>query len=106
MPLVPSQHYVILSRESANDDGLAPLGTRREIIGQLDRFNTAPQHPDEDEVLYGPGITISLPPMTDPVTQMLVAISEEEIGWQVLLRLAKHFQWKIVDTGTGRELNP
>jgi len=103
---VPSQQFVILSREMAGDNGMAPLGSRRDIIDQLGRFNTAPQRSGEDESLYGPGIVISLPPMIDPVPQMLVSITEEEIGWQVVLRLAKHFQWKIVDTTSGRELNP
>lgn len=103
---MPSQQYVILSRETASDNGMAPLGTRREIIDQLSNFNTAPQREGEDEPLYGPGIVISLPPMTDPVSQMLVSVTEEEIGWLVILRLAKHFRWKIVDTTSGRELNP
>lgn len=103
---MPSQQYVILSREKAKGDGMVPLGTRKEIVEQLKNFNTAAERTGEDEPLYGPGIMISLPPMTDPVPQMLVSITEEEIGWLVVLRLAKHFRWKVVDPMSGRELNP
>lgn len=85
---------------------MAALGSRKEIVEQLSAFNTAPEREGEDDPLYGPGILISLPPMTDPVTQMLVSVTEEEIGWQVILRIAKHFCWKVVDTSSGRELNP
>ncbi len=101
-----TQQYVILSRESASNNGMAPLGSRKDLVAQLSSFNTAPERSGEDDPLYGPGILVSLPPMTDPVTQMLVSITEEEIGWQVLLRIAKHYRWKIVDTSSGRELTP
>lgn len=107
MPVaVSSKQFVIMSREEATSSGMAPLGTRREIIEQLSQFNTAPQCDGEDESLYGPGVVISLPPETDPVTQMLIVITEEEISWQVIMRLGKHFEWKLVDMSTGRELNP
>jgi hypothetical protein len=103
---VPNQQFAIMSREPANAHGMAALGSRREIVASLTTFNTAPDREGADETLYGPGILISLPPEADPVTQMLVVITEEEIGWQVVLRLGKHFKWKLVDMSTGRELNP
>jgi hypothetical protein len=37
---------------------------------------------------------------------MLVTVTEEEIGWQVLTRLINHFQWKLLDPVTGRQLHP
>ena len=80
-----------------------PIGTRAEIVRELAGLNTAPEREGED-VLHGPGITIELPP-SEPVTQMLMNIVEEEIGWQVITRLAKALDWKIMDTATGRELN-
>lgn len=101
-----TQQYVILSRKPSSGNGLAPLGTRREVVDQLGRFNTSPERADVDDVLWGPGVRIDLPPLVDPITQMLLTVVEEEIGWMVIIRLAKHFQWKIVDTATGRELNP
>lgn len=98
--------YVILSREPAPSSGagLAAIGTRKEILRDLSRYNTAPES-CEDDTLYGPGIRLEMPPGQDPVTQMLLTVVEEEIAWLVIMRLAKAFEWKIVDMNTGRELN-
>ena len=38
--------------------------------------------------------------------QMLMSITEEEIAWLVVMRLAKEMEWKILDPETGRELRP
>lgn len=100
-----AQQFVILSRNSDTDNGMAPIGSREEIINRLSHFNTAPEHEDDD-VLYGPGIRIELPPDQDPIAQMLMSITEEEIAWLVVMRLAKEMNWKILDPETGRELRP
>jgi hypothetical protein len=100
-----AQQFVILSQETAGHDGMAPLGPRQEIIDRLATMNTAPAI-EGDEMLYGPGIRIELPPEQDPVLQMLMSITEEEIAWQVILRISKAMQWKILDPETGRELTP
>ena len=42
----------------------------------------------------------------NPVTQMLMTVVEEEIAWQVIMRLAKDLDWKLRDPATGRELEP
>ena len=99
-----SQQLVILSREEPAAEGLAPIGTRQEIVTRLRSLNTAPAVEGED-ILYGPGIMIELPP-GDRVTQMLLTIVEEEIAWQVIMPLAKDLQWKLLDPATGRELTP
>ncbi len=99
-----SQQLVILSREEQTNDGLAPLGSRAEVIRQLAERNTGPER-DGGEVLYGPGIRIELPP-GEPVSQMLMTVVEEEIAWQVIMRLAKDMQWKLRDMATGREWSP
>ena len=98
--------YVILSRQPppSSGNGLASIGSRKQIITELSRYNTAPASKDDD-TLYGPGIRIEMPPGQDPVTQMLMTVVEEEIAWLVIMRLAKAFCWKIVDMQTGRELN-
>ena len=83
---------------------MAPLGSRKQLLSDLAHYNTAPETEGED-VLYGPGIRLELPPGQDSVRQILLTITEEEIAWHVIMRLAKTFNWKIVDTNTGRELN-
>lgn len=83
---------------------MAPIGPRAKIVGDLSHFNTAPER-EGDDVLYGPGIRLELPPDQNDVSQMLLTITEEEIAWLVIMRLAKAFDWKIVDTTSGRELN-
>jgi len=101
---VTIQQYVILAPEGASSgNGLAPLGTRAEIVDQVSPYNTAPQCDGED-VLYGPGIRIEMPP-SDPVGQMLLTIVEEEIAWQVIMRLIKATGWRLLDPATGRELS-
>lgn len=102
--LVPNQ-FVILSKKASASNGMAALGSRKELIRNLARFNTAPEDTSDDEVLYGPGIRLELPPGQDPVTQLLLTVVEDEIAWLVIMRLAKVFEWKIVDTESGRELN-
>ncbi len=99
-----SQQLVILARAESTDDGLPPLGSRDEILERLAGLNTAPAQAGED-VLYGPGIRIELPP-GDPVSQMLMTVVEEEIAWQVIMRLAKDMEWKLRDMATGREWSP
>jgi hypothetical protein len=101
------RQFVILSRrEPAEMGALAPIGSRAEIVGQLAGCNTGPERSDSWDVLYGPGIRIEMTPGQDPITQMLLTVTEDEIGWKVLPRLVKEFQWKLLDPSTGRELNP
>ncbi len=104
-PTVVPNQFVILSREEPTADGLAPLGARDRIVRELFDHNTGPER-DGDDVLYGPGIQIELPPGQDLVRQMLVTITEEEIGLLVLERLAQTFKWKVVDPETGQPPTP
>lgn len=100
-----NQTFVILSPEESGKNGLAAIGTRAEIIKKLDTLNTSPERPGED-VLWGPGIRIDLPPEKDPVDQMLLTVVEEEIAFLVIMRIGRICQWRILDPETGRELNP
>jgi hypothetical protein len=101
---VSTQQLVILSRDPSNDDGLAPIGTRDEVLQALSAYNTAPER-EGDDILWGPGIRIELPP-SEPISQMLMTLVEEQIAWTVIMRLAKKLQWKLLDPSTGRELTP
>jgi len=101
---VAIQQFVILSKQKSGSNGMAALGARKQILGELSHFNTAPER-EGDDVLYGPGIRLELPPGQAEINQILLTITEEEIAWLVIMRLAKTFNWKIVDMTTGRELN-
>jgi len=74
-------------------------------VTSLSRFNTMAEV-DGGDTLWGPGIKIELPPEEDPVRQMLLYIVEEEIAWLPIVRLAKQFDWSVMDIETGRELQP
>ena len=100
-----TQQYVILSNEVPTDNGMAPIGSREEILNLLASYNTAPEN-DDESILFGPGIRIELPPDQDPVPQMVLSVVEDEIAWLVIMRLAKELKWKILDPMTGRELKP
>lgn len=81
---------------------MAPIGTRKEILGTLRHLNTGPQADDED-ILYGPGIEIELPPGMDPVSQMLLKLTDEDVGWDVVKAIAMRTHWKMLDPLSGRE---
>lgn len=100
-----NQTFVILSPEDAGKNGLAPLGTREEVVERLSTLNTAPEREGED-VLWGPGVRIDLPPGSDTVDQMLLTVIEEEIAFLVIMRIGRICHWRIVDPESGREFNP
>ena len=99
-----SKQFVIQSRTAGADGNRVPLGTRDEIVNSLAKFNTAAEVEGGD-MLWGPGIRIELPP-DDVVQQMLLFIVEEEIAWLPIVKLAKHFDWSVMDIESGRELQP
>jgi len=101
---VAGEQYVILAQSEDDDGTMRPIGTREEIRAQVADFNTAPDHEGGD-ALYGPGFILELPPQ-NPVSQMLLTITEEEIAWLVIMRLARRFNWKLLDMVSGRELIP
>ena len=82
---------------------MAPLGSRREVLSTLRFLNTMPQAEGED-VLYGPGIEVELPPGLDPVNQMLLKLTDEDVGWDVVRTIAQRTHWKMLDPMSGREL--
>lgn len=100
-----TQQFVILARGENGSPSLDPLGTRDEVVRELFNLNTGPERTGDD-VLFGPGIRIELTPGQDPVTQMLLTVTEEEIGWQVIQRFAARFGWKLLDPTSGREWMP
>jgi|TARA_B110000116_G_C16688716_1_gene514187 hypothetical protein len=100
-----SKHFVIQSRADAESGERKPLGKREDIIESLSHYNTMPETEGED-MLWGPGIRIELPPTEGDVHQMLLHLVEEEIAWYPIVRLARQFNWSVTDIETGRELEP
>ena len=95
---------VLSSRDTDTQDGsMIPIASRKELLAELFDCNTGPEQKDDD-ILYGPGFRLELTPGQDPITQMLLTLTEEEIGWQVLTKMLKQFEWKLLDPNTGREL--
>lgn len=100
-----TQQFVVMSRKKHASGELSPLGARADIVEQLSRLNTGPERDGED-ALYGPGIRLDLPPDQDPVTQMLLTVTEEEIAWLVIMRIARVCRWTVLDMETGQEFEP
>jgi hypothetical protein len=100
-----SKQFVIQARTEDQEGQRAALGSRSEVISELAKFNTMADVAG-GSTLWGPGIRIELPPNEDPIRQMLLHIVEEEIAWLPIVRLAKQFDWSVMDIETGRELQP
>lgn len=79
------------------------LGARKALEERLSRLNTGTDRSGGD-LLFGPGIELQLPPEQDPVTQMILTVSDEDIGWLVVERLGRELHWKFVDLNSGDEL--
>ena len=98
------RQFVILSKQPAVDGQMPELGSREEIVRGLAHCNTGPETPGGD-ILYGPGLELELPPGQDPVRQMLMTISDDDIAWILVVRIAREFGWKVFDPQTGREFS-
>ena len=96
------RQFVILSREPAVNGEMPPLGSRADVVCGLAHCNTGPETAGAD-LLYGPGLELELPPGQDPVRQMLMTISDDDIAWILIMRIAREFGWKILDPQSGRE---
>lgn len=95
-----SHHFAILSPKPPLEKGPCPLGARSEILKSLGTMNTLPQLPGES-VLWGPGVKLEMVAGEDPVKQILLTITEEEIAWLVIARMMQAFGWRVVDLESG-----
>jgi len=95
---MPRRELVVMPREDSGDS----LSGRADLVGRLAGFNTAPERPGDD-VLYGPGIRIDLPPEQDPVGQLLLTVVDEDIAFSVIRRILGEFPWRILDPISGME---
>lgn len=94
---------VVLPTVSTSDRSPSSLGSRASVEKSLRVLNTQSDSIGGD-ILYGPGIQFQLAPNQDPVVQMLLEVSDEDIGWLVIERIGRTLKWKFVDINTGNEL--
>ena len=101
-----ASYAVEIHQEDSERAELPPIGSRAELRDAFLAFNTAAEtnRPEETE-LYGPGIKVSLPPFADPVTQFELSEDDQDISKAVLLRIARAFNWDLIDIGSGRRLH-
>lgn len=102
---MPSTRQLVLIPAPDDEGGAATLGTRRDVVRSLARFNTRPDgSPDGSSIVHGPGFRGELPMCEDgdDVSQILVTIVEEEIAWPVLSRLCRGLDWRMMDPDSGR----
>ncbi|MSR28873.1 MAG: hypothetical protein EXS03_04755 [Phycisphaerales bacterium] len=97
------RHLVVISSAPSIGDGMAPLGSRQEVLASLSALNTYPES-REGDVLYGPGVEFQLGPNQDPIVQMLLDVTDEDIAWLAIERIGRTLNWKFVDMATGNEL--
>jgi hypothetical protein len=103
---MPRRRQLVLVKPAEKPGDSAPLGSVRQVRDTLGRFNTASDGSIDPagglEVLHGPGLTCELASAVEPVKQVLVTVTDEDIAWPVLSRLCKAAQWKMMDIDTGR----
>ncbi|MBC01760.1 MAG: hypothetical protein CMJ34_00450 [Phycisphaerae bacterium] len=98
-------------REDPDSEELKSLGTRAELRAALLPFNTSAETESAaEEELYGPGIRVTLPPYdpsdeSGPITQFSLFEDDEDISKGVLLRIARSFDWDLIDLSTFRRLH-
>ena len=97
------RHLVVISNAPARDGAMVAIGSRAEVLKQLSSLNTHPDTP-EGNVLYGPGIELHLGLGQDPILQMMLDVTDEDIAWLVIERMGRILQWKFVDLASGNEL--
>ncbi len=98
------RQLVMTGAANADSDEARALGSRREVLTALAAFNTAPDVP-EGEFLYGPGLTMQIPPGAEEISQLLVAVIEEDMAWSVLTRICQKTHWRLLDLESGRSLS-
>ncbi|RLS67013.1 MAG: hypothetical protein DWH97_02225 [Planctomycetota bacterium] len=76
---MPSSLYILQRPRHKRDVGaLEPLGTRAEVLHVFASMNTGPDRSGSD-VLFGPGIRVELRPNEDPILQLMIHVTEEEL---------------------------
>jgi hypothetical protein len=103
------KRQLVLIRLEDPDDRLSatvPLGSPREFLAAVERFNIAPDGGTAKrmgtQMLYGPGMVVEIPDGQPEIRQALVTCVEQDTAWPVLQALLKATSWKLQDMESGQ----
>jgi hypothetical protein len=93
------------------DEGLPALGTVREVIDALARYNTGPDGGVPKNglgaiMMHGPGMVMEMAPNEGEVKQVMVTMTDDDFAFPVLMRLCREQRWTMLDPETGRRFGP
>jgi|SRR5690606_24170408 len=101
------KRQIVLMKSTRGSGGeMEPLGTAEDVLDKLARFNTAPDGGPPGSLgtltLHGPGMVVLMPTTQKTITQLIVSVTDEDIGVPVLMRVCKKLGWAMTDMETGR----
>lgn len=113
-----TRQIIVIRTVGPNEDqeGMPPLGSQREMIDTLARFNTAPDgsstpavgaasRPDSGTTrLFGPGMVVEFASADREVRQLLVTATDDDFAFPVLQRLCREQKWTLMDPDSGQRL--
>ena len=97
------------SVDPADEGGLPPLGTLKQVEQTLARFNTAPDGALGKAsmgllTMYGPGMIVEIPTGNDEISQLMVTMTDDDFAFPVLMRLCREQKWTLMAPETGQRL--
>lgn len=100
------RQLVVIGAENKGEGGSRPLGVLKDVQSAFANHNTcadgAPDKGTGTQRWHGPGMVVEVSSMSDPVTQALASVNEEDIAFPVLMRLCKANGWRMMDVESGR----
>lgn len=103
-----------MGKREEGEQGSPPMGSLKEVIEILKRFNCWPDGSGPDGVgkspgmalAYGPGMVLEIPAAggdgEGDVTQVLATMTDEEYAFPVLMRVCRECAWAMMDPDSGR----
>ncbi len=103
------KRILVMTNPKDPEDTLAgnyPLGTPKELVAALAKFNTAPDGAEIKRlgtmVLHGPGYTVEYAMGHDELMQAMVVVNSMDFAWPVLSKICRANGWKMQDTESGQ----
>jgi len=104
------RQLVLINREGDDPSSDRALGTLRDVLAQLARFNTSSdtleqKRPDPESFsvrLYGPGMYVDVPTGQAEVRQVMIECYDPDLAGPVLVRLCREAGWRMQDVETGQ----